>query len=43
MSKVAIIGGGASGLTAAIYASLNNEVTIFERNKECGKKNYYYW
>ena len=38
MSKVAIIGGGASGLTAAIYASLNNEVTIFERNKECGKK-----
>ena len=38
MSKVAIIGGGASGLVSAIYASLNNDVTIFEKNSICGKK-----
>lgn len=37
--KIGIIGGGASGLLAAIFAkSKNNEVIIFERNKECGKK-----
>lgn len=40
MKKITIIGGGASGLVAAIYASKNkdNEVTILERNKECAKK-----
>ena len=39
MEKIAIIGGGASGLVAAIYAKNdNNEVIILERNKECGKK-----
>ena len=38
MSKVAIIGGGASGLVAAIYASKNNDVTLFEKNSKCGKK-----
>lgn len=38
MARVAIIGGGASGLTASIYAALKHEVTLFERNKECGKK-----
>lgn len=38
MAKVAIIGGGASGLTASIYASKNHNVTIFERNNVCGKK-----
>ena len=39
MSKIVIIGGGASGLVAAIYAKNdNNEVIILERNKECGKK-----
>ena len=37
--KIGIIGGGASGLVAAIFAKdKNNEVIIFERNKECGKK-----
>ena len=38
MAKVAIIGGGAAGLTASLYASLKHEVTIFEKNKVCGKK-----
>ena len=38
MSKVAVIGGGASGLTAAIYAAMRHEVVVFERNSECGKK-----
>ena len=39
MRKVVVIGGGASGLVAAIFAKdNNNEVIVFERNKECGKK-----
>ncbi len=39
MKKVVIIGGGASGLTAAIYAAKSgNEVTILERNNTTGKK-----
>ncbi|MCI9110583.1 MAG: FAD-dependent oxidoreductase, partial [Bacilli bacterium] len=39
MKKVVIIGGGASGLVAAIYAAKeNNEVTILERNNTVGKK-----
>lgn len=38
MSKVIVIGGGASGLVSAIYASKNNEVTIIEKNDICGKK-----
>jgi len=37
--KIGIIGGGASGLLAAIFSkSKNNEVIIFERNNFCGKK-----
>lgn len=37
--KIGIIGGGASGLIAAIFAkSKDNEVIILERNSECGKK-----
>ncbi|MBE6147003.1 MAG: NAD(P)/FAD-dependent oxidoreductase [Firmicutes bacterium] len=37
--NVVVIGGGASGLTAAIYAAKNGcLVTILERNKTCGKK-----
>ena len=37
--KIGIIGGGASGLVAAINAvSENNDVIILERNNECGKK-----
>lgn len=39
MKKVFIIGGGASGLTAAIKSSRNgNDVTIFEKNDKLGKK-----
>ena len=39
MKKVIIIGGGASGLTAAIKASRNNyDVTIIEKNNKLGKK-----
>lgn len=37
--RIGIIGGGASGLVAAINAvSEDNEVIILERNEECGKK-----
>ena len=39
--KVAIIGGGASGLVAAYFCALNgNDVTLFEKNEKCGKKIY---
>lgn len=38
MKNVVVIGGGASGLVAAIYASINNKVTLIEKNNECGKK-----
>ena len=39
MSKVIVIGGGASGLVAAINAARgNNEVIILEKNNSCGKK-----
>ena len=38
MSKVAIIGGGYSGVISAIYASTNNDVTILERNDKLLKK-----
>lgn len=39
METIGIIGGGASGLVAAITAKSNkNKVIIFERNQECGKK-----
>lgn len=38
MSKVAIVGGGASGMIAAIKASENNEVILLESNDKCGKK-----
>lgn len=36
--KVIVIGGGASGLVAAIHATMNNEVILLEKNKICGKK-----
>ena len=37
--KVIVLGGGASGLMAAIFASKNgNDVTILEKNNICGKK-----
>lgn len=39
MKEVIIIGGGASGLVAAIYAAKSGKkVTILEKNKVCGKK-----
>ncbi len=39
MKDIIVIGGGASGLVAAIYASkLGKKVTILEKNKACGKK-----
>ena len=39
MSKVIVIGGGASGLVSAIYAAINgNKVILLERNNKCGKK-----
>ena len=39
MKKIAIIGGGASGMMAAIAAAENGaEVTIFEKNDRIGKK-----
>lgn len=37
--KIGIVGGGASGLVAAIEAkNSNNDVTIYEKNLTCGKK-----
>ena len=37
--KIGIIGGGAAGMMAAIYASDSGaDVTIFERNAACGRK-----
>lgn len=39
MKDIIIIGGGASGLVAAIYAAKSGrKVTILEKNKTCGKK-----
>ncbi len=36
--KTAIIGGGAAGLTAAIFAAVSCDVTIFEEKESAGKK-----
>ena len=39
MSKVFVIGGGASGMMAAVFAARNgHQVTIFEKNGKLGKK-----
>ncbi|WP_343336932.1 hypothetical protein TPELB_20730 [Terrisporobacter petrolearius] len=39
MSKVIVVGGGPSGMMAALVASKNShEVTLIERNEELGKK-----
>lgn len=39
MAKVCVIGGGAAGMMAAYYAAINGaEVTLYERNDNCGKK-----
>ncbi|RVU54944.1 NAD(P)/FAD-dependent oxidoreductase [Anaerosphaera multitolerans] len=38
MKKVAVIGGGPSGMMAAYCAAKNNDVTLFEKNEKLGKK-----
>ena len=39
MSKVLVIGGGAAGMFAAIFAARNgNEVCLLEKNEKLGKK-----
>lgn len=39
MSKVLVIGGGAAGMFAAVFAAYNgNEVHLFEKNEKLGKK-----
>lgn len=39
MSKVAVVGGGAAGMFASIFAAGNgNEVHVFEKNEKLGKK-----
>lgn len=41
MSKVIIIGGGAAGMLAGIFAARSgHQVDIFEKNEKCGKKVY---
>lgn len=43
MSKVLVVGGGAAGMFAAIFAAYNgNEVHIFEKNDKLGKKTLYH-
>ena len=39
MSKVAVVGGGAAGMFASIFAARNgNEVHVFEKNEKLGRK-----
>ncbi|MBE6156147.1 MAG: aminoacetone oxidase family FAD-binding enzyme [Firmicutes bacterium] len=38
MSKIVVVGAGASGIIAALKASLNNEVILIDGNDKCGKK-----
>lgn len=41
MSKILVIGGGAAGMAAAIFAARNgNEVHLYEKNEKLGKKIY---
>lgn len=40
MSKIIVIGGGPSGMAAAIKAAERNEVILVERNEKLGKKLY---
>ena len=39
MSEILIIGGGAAGMMAAVFAAKNgNNVELFEKNEKLGKK-----
>ena len=39
MSKTAVIGGGAAGMMAAVFAARGgNEVHLYEKNEKLGKK-----
>ncbi len=39
--RIAVIGAGAAGLTAAYFSAINgHEVIVFEKNEKCGKKIY---
>lgn len=41
MSKILIVGGGAAGMMAAVFAARNgNEVILYEKNEKLGKKLY---
>ncbi|NLL72430.1 MAG: FAD-dependent oxidoreductase, partial [Clostridiales bacterium] len=41
MKKIFVVGGGASGMMAAIAAGRNgHKVTLFEKNEKLGKKLY---
>ena len=41
MSNIIVIGGGAGGMMAAIFAGrLGHKVTLLERNEKLGKKVY---
>ena len=41
MAEIIVIGGGAGGMMAAIYAAMNGaQVTLLERNEKLGKKIY---
>lgn len=41
MGKTVVIGGGAAGMMAAIFAARNgNQVELFEKNEKLGKKIY---
>ena len=41
MSRVAVVGGGAAGMMAAVICARNgHSVTLFEKNEKLGKKLY---
>ena len=41
MKRISVIGGGAAGMMAAVFAAKNGaEVDLFEKNEKLGKKIY---